>query len=227
MALIMDSAALLDLLGNENRRRILRLLATRACYVTEISDALGVSPKAVIGHLRKLEDAGLVVSYTDDGRRKYFRIARDLRLEVTVSRYGFGTKSAYPRSTRYDESTYEHLTLELPEDEPDDVETLAATVGELRALERELSIAQRWAQGQLTETLDALTDRVDDLDDRLLAGVLRAITNGHRTPTAIAEQIGAPPAVVAEAGEVLLERGAIVEVEDGWRLPRNGHRSSA
>ena len=56
----MDSAALLDLLGNENRRRILGLLAQRPCYVTEISDSLGVSPKAVIDHLRKLEEAGLV-----------------------------------------------------------------------------------------------------------------------------------------------------------------------
>jgi ArsR family transcriptional regulator len=221
----MDSAALLDLLGNENRRRILRLLATRACYVTEISEALGVSPKAVIEHLRKLEDAGLVVSYTDDGRRKYFRIARDLRLEVTVSRYGFGTKSAYPRSARYDESTYEHLSLELPEHDTDEVEALAATVGELQTVERELSIAQRWAQGRLTDTLDALTDRVEGLDDRLVAGVLRSITSGHRTPEAIAEQIGAPPAVVAEAGDVLLEQGAIVEDEDGWRLPRDGHLS--
>jgi len=33
---LMDSAVLLDLLGNENRRRILRLLATKPCYVTEI-----------------------------------------------------------------------------------------------------------------------------------------------------------------------------------------------
>jgi ArsR family transcriptional regulator len=222
----MDSAALLDLLGNENRRRILRLLATRACYVTEISEALGVSPKAVIEHLRKLEDAGLVVSYTDDGRRKYFRIARDLRLEVTVSRYGFGTKSAYPRNARHDESTYEHLSLEIPEHDTDGVEALAATVGELRTVERELSIAQRWAQARLTETLDVLTDRVDGLDDRLVAGILRAITSGHRTPEAAAEQIGAPPSVIADAAEVLLEQGVIVEDEDGWRLPRDGHLSS-
>ncbi|WP_459839722.1 ArsR/SmtB family transcription factor, partial [Halolamina litorea] len=49
----MDSAVLLNLLGNENRRRILRLLSHKSCYVTEISEYLGVSPKAVIDHLRK------------------------------------------------------------------------------------------------------------------------------------------------------------------------------
>jgi len=81
----MDSAELLDLLGNANRRRILRLLAHKPCYVTEISEYLGVSPKAVIDHLSKLDDAGLVESRTDDRRRKYFSIARNLRLEVQVS----------------------------------------------------------------------------------------------------------------------------------------------
>ena len=70
----MDSAALLDLLGNENRRRILRLLARKPCYVTEISEYLGVSPKAVIDHLRKLEEAGLVES----------RVARHDRLSVSL-----------------------------------------------------------------------------------------------------------------------------------------------
>jgi ArsR family transcriptional regulator len=86
----MDSAELLNLLGNGNRRRILRLLARKPCYVTEISEYLGVSPKAVIDHLRKLEEAGLVESRTDDRRRKYFSISRNLRLEVSVSPYEFG-----------------------------------------------------------------------------------------------------------------------------------------
>ena len=109
----MDPAALLDLLGNENRRRILRLLARKPCYVTEISEYLGVSPKAVIDHLRKLEAAGLIESRVDDQRRKYFSIARNLRLEVNVSPYGFGTKSAYPASRTLDMSRWRHLSIEL------------------------------------------------------------------------------------------------------------------
>jgi len=34
---------LLDILGNENRRNILTLLSYRPCYVTEISEELGVA----------------------------------------------------------------------------------------------------------------------------------------------------------------------------------------
>jgi ArsR family transcriptional regulator len=109
----MDAGALLDLLGNENRRRILRLLSRKPCYVTEISEHLGVSPKAVIDHLRKLEEAGLIESRTDDQRRKYFHIARNVRLEVTVAPYGFATKSAYPASPSLDLSSCQHLKIKV------------------------------------------------------------------------------------------------------------------
>jgi ArsR family transcriptional regulator len=109
----MDSAELLDILGNENRRRILRLLSRKPCYVTEISEYLGVSPKAVIDHLQRLEDAGLVESRTDDRRRKYFSISRNLRLEVSVSPYEFGVKSAYPASANLDVSRCRYVSLDL------------------------------------------------------------------------------------------------------------------
>ena len=109
----MDSAEFLDLLGNANRRRILRLLAQKPCYVTEISEQLGVSPKAVIDHLRKLEDAGLVESRTDDRRRKYFSISRHVSLEVTVSPYEFGTRSAYPSNSRIDVTSCRQVSIEL------------------------------------------------------------------------------------------------------------------
>jgi len=115
----MDSAELLDILGNENRRRILRLLARKPCYVTEISEYLGVSPKAVIDHLRTLDDAGLVESRTDDQRRKYFSIARNLRLEVSVSPYEFGMKSAYPASANLDVSTCRYVSLNVQLEDAD------------------------------------------------------------------------------------------------------------
>jgi len=119
----MESAELLDLLGNENRRRILRLLSRKPCYVTEIGEYLDVSPKAVIDHLEKLEEAGIVESRTDGSRRKYFNIARDVRLEVTVSRHEYGTKSAYPANPAMDirgQCTHIRLDVEGVAMEPTD-----------------------------------------------------------------------------------------------------------
>jgi len=226
----MNSAALLDLLGNENRRRILRLLAQKPCYVTEISEYLGVSPKAVIDHLRKLEEAGLVESRVDDQRRKYFHIARNLRLEVNVSPYRFGTKSAYPASMSLDLTRCRYLSLDVSADgeDPDDPAVddpghLAERLRRLEDLEEELSMAQRWVQGQLTDTLDRLGQVVEEsadagFDSRLYADVLIALQDGERTTAAISDATGSPPELVEEALAALAEAGLVRRRGEGWTI---------
>jgi ArsR family transcriptional regulator len=216
----MDSAVLLDLLGNENRRRILRLLARKPCYVTEISEYLGVSPKAVIDHLRKLEEAGLVESRTDDQRRKYFNISRNLRLEVNVSPYGFGTKSAYPASQSLDMSRRcPHLSIDVPSGESDGVTEVAEKLKRLEELENELSLAQRWVYGRITEVLDELNERIGpDVDGRFHAEVLAAVATGASSVEAVGDEVEAPVEVVEEALRTLAERGLVVRDGDGWRV---------
>ena len=89
----MDPVELLDILGNENRRRILQLLSFRPFYFNEMAKRLDVGPKAVIDHLVMLERAGLVECYQDQGRRKYFRIARKTVLEIAVSPHSYGVRA--------------------------------------------------------------------------------------------------------------------------------------
>ncbi|MFO7834881.1 MAG: ArsR family transcriptional regulator [Halohasta sp.] len=232
----MDSAVLLDLLGNENRRRILRLLSQKPCYVTEISDYLGVSPKAVIDHLRKLEEAGLIESRTDDQRRKYFHITRSLRLEVDVSPHSFGAKSAYPASSTLDMSgRCPHLSLDevvtngcgpAEGDHADraesggrDIEELAAEFGRLQSLDRELSLAQRWVHGRLTETLDELTDRTGiDADGRFYAKILAAVVEGDGSTEAIETALNAPPEAVDQALGRLAEAGILRRDGGQWTI---------
>ncbi|GAB3683790.1 ArsR family transcriptional regulator [Salinarchaeum chitinilyticum] len=218
----MDSAALLDLLGNENRRRILRLLARKPCYVTEISEYLGVSPKAVIDHLRKLEDAGLVESRMDERRRKYFHISRNLRLEVNVSPYEFGAKSAYPASRSFDITAWRYLTVDVSLDEDGHAPgELATELSQLQALENELSMAQRWVQGRITETVEELCDAVDgdaDGDGRLHADLLVRLADGPMDTTELSEAVDAPPAVVEDGLVALAEQGIVDRDEDGWYL---------
>lgn len=217
----MDSAVLLDLLGNENRRRILRLLSHRPCYVTEISEYLGVSPKAVIDHLRKLEDAGLIESQTDDQRRKYFHISRHLRLEVNVSPYGFGTKSAYPASPSLDMTgRCPHVSFDVETcDDADGIADLAEELGQLEALENELSLAQRWVHGRMTTILDRLNEAVGpDADSRFYAEILAAIATGTDTVTDISREVNAAEHVVADALARLDDRGLIARQSDQWTI---------
>jgi ArsR family transcriptional regulator len=73
---------LLDILGNENRRRIITLLETRSCFVTEISERLSISPKAVIEHLQILEQALIITHQIGSNRRKYYHISHELDVSI-------------------------------------------------------------------------------------------------------------------------------------------------
>jgi len=216
---LMDSAVLLDLLGNENRRRILRLLATKPCYVTEISEYLDVSPKAVIDHLRKLEEAGLIESTTDDQRRKYFRISRSLRLEVSVSPYGFGAKSAYPAKNSLDMSgRCPHLSIEAPDGSgtSNDIADLAGEYARLQDLDRELSLAQRWVQGRVEDALAKIEERLGtEADSRFYAAILAAVVETDGAPASVADEVGAREETVADALGRLADVGVLARETDG------------
>lgn len=222
----MDSAEFLDLLGNANRRRILRLLSQKPCYVTEISDFLGVSPKAVIDHLRKLEEAGLVESRTDDRRRKYFSIARHVRLEVTVSPYEFGTKSAYPASSALDLSTCRQLSIDIEEGsgnpdgdlERSDVPKLARQLNEFKKLDRELSLAQRWTQGRISELREKIAASTDIGDARLVSELLVALADGADDIESLSRDVEVPPHILEEILEELAREGVVTRNGQRWQL---------
>lgn len=218
----MDSAALLDLLGNENRRRILQLLARKPCYVTEISDYLGVSPKAVIEHLRKLEKAGLIESQVNDQRRKYFHIARHVRLEVNVSPYGFASKSAYPANNSFDITTCRHIDLDVAWDETENLDELLRALEDLEQLENELSLAQRWVQGRLCDVLDRISETVGSgPENRIYADVLASIRSEPKSVDELGQDVEIPREVVADLLESMADDGVVRRTERGWELTTN------
>lgn len=223
----MDSAALLDLLGNENRRRILRLLARKPCYVTEISEYLGVSPKAVIEHLRKLEKAGLIESRVDDQRRKYFHIARHVRLEVNVSPYGFASKSAYPENNSFDITTCRHLSLDINWDETAGLDDHLATLNDLEQLENELSLAQRWVQGRLCDVLDRISETAGGgTESRIYADLLASIRTEPKSVDELSRDVEAPREVVADLLESMADEGTVRRTERGWELTYDDEQPS-
>ncbi len=228
----MDSAEFLDLLGNANRRRILQLLSQKPCYVTEISEHLGVSPKAVIDHLSKLESAGLVESRTDERRRKYFSISRHVQLEVTVSPYEYGTRSAYPENTRFDVGSCRRVQISLETVEgrstqggiqtadllDGDTATLARRLRDLEQLERELSLLHRWTEGRITQLRERLSERVAIGDPRLVSELLVALAEQPREIEALSRHLGVPPVVVEELLDVLAGDGVVTREGRQWQL---------
>ena len=79
-----EASRLLDILGNRNRRRIIELLRQKPCFVTEISDTLVLSPKAVIEHLQMMEREAILSCETDDRRRKYYYLENDILIDVSL-----------------------------------------------------------------------------------------------------------------------------------------------
>ncbi len=93
-----EVARILDILGNRNRRRIIELLRQKPCFVTEISDRLMLSPKAVIEHLQLMEREQILSFRLDDRRRKYYYLAHDISVMVNLQRVD-GFLSCQPDST--------------------------------------------------------------------------------------------------------------------------------
>jgi ArsR family transcriptional regulator len=89
-----EYSRILDILGNRNRRRIISLLRQKPCFVTELSERLTLSPKALIEHLALMEQMEILGSYLDDRRRKYYYLTRDISVRVSFERQEDGVRSA-------------------------------------------------------------------------------------------------------------------------------------
>jgi ArsR family transcriptional regulator len=79
-----EVSRMLDILGNRNRRRIIELLRQKPCFVTEISETLMLSPKAVIDHLQMMEREAILSCQMDDRRRKYYYLENDILIDINL-----------------------------------------------------------------------------------------------------------------------------------------------
>jgi DNA-binding transcriptional ArsR family regulator len=75
-------------LGDESRLRILKLLAERDRYLTEIANELDLSKPTIKHHLAALRSAGLV-TVTDQGNMTYYSLRHDRAEEAGVELRGY------------------------------------------------------------------------------------------------------------------------------------------
>ncbi len=86
----MDLEAILDVMGCKTRRDILTLLTQEPRFVSEISKELEIGQKAIIEHLRAMEELGLLNSSfqkIERGRpRKYYGISQKMEIQIFIDR---------------------------------------------------------------------------------------------------------------------------------------------
>jgi ArsR family transcriptional regulator len=174
-----EVARLLDILGNRNRRRIIELLRQKPCFVTEISETLMISPKAVIDHLQLMEREEILSCQMDERRRKYYYLANDILVDVSLKNMqgviAVVEETARAQQDAADERTrqavgmlaqmvraHDHMVANL-EQLNHDIETkladLARNHNDLFKGERELTIALALSHESLTvEELSEVTE---------------------------------------------------------------------
>jgi ArsR family transcriptional regulator len=213
----MDMPYLLDILGNENRRNILTLLSYRPCYVTEISEELGVAPKAIIDHLKILESAGLVVSYHDEQGRKYYEIADNLRIEVSISPLMFDVSVS-----RVEVRTEEMKTLRERAINSGTLDALKHMADELKRLNRsamELRKAQNSLQAMISEVTGMCVELINQLAaDQIEAEILYLLVRGPASYEELADKLNIPDDVMKGELARLLKKGIVTYRKGLWSI---------
>ena len=86
----MDLEAILDVMGCKTRRDILSLLTQEPRFVSEISKELEIGQKAIIEHLKAMEELGLLKSSfqkIERGRpRKYYDISQKVEIQIYIDK---------------------------------------------------------------------------------------------------------------------------------------------
>ena len=91
-----DMEDILDVMGCRTRREIINLLREEPRFVSEISKELEVGQKAIIEHLRAMEELGILESSFKKivrGRpRKYYDMPHDFTINITITENSFDVK---------------------------------------------------------------------------------------------------------------------------------------
>ena len=88
-----DVEDILDVMGCKTRGDIINLLREEPMFVSEISNELDIGQKAIIAHLRAMEDIGILNSSYKKilrGRpRKYYDLQNEVNIHITINRNNF------------------------------------------------------------------------------------------------------------------------------------------
>jgi len=189
-----EANVLLDVLGNETRRKILQLLATEPMYLMRLAEELRVSQQAVLKHLAILERYRIVTSYTAPGEmpgplRKYYRLSKSVCLSFEMT----------PDSVDFEMRTIpsaEAEGAEIPKADFGREGVLGAFGDVLKKLERDVAALEEEGDSKRTlekcnEVLKELNRRLDELEGfrvGLLALKQAAVNRAHSAIRRLAEE---------------------------------------
>src|ERR671922_2754389 len=134
---------ILDIIGNNTRRKILATLAREPMYFNQLANEIGVGQQAILRHMKALEDIGLVASYAEKSNlgapdRKYYRLNSSFSMNISISQDSFSIENHKIEQYRYKESDKFYKEYDLLA-QVDDVQTLKQLQANLSNIEKEIS----------------------------------------------------------------------------------------
>jgi ArsR family transcriptional regulator len=215
----MDMPYLLDILGNENRRNILTLLSYRPCYVTEISEELGVAPKAIIDHLKILEAAGLVESFHDEQGRKYYEIANNVRIEVSISPLMFDVNVSRVEISTEEQRTIRERYVEARSESAGALERMSEELQRLSRSAMELREAQKSVQGMISEVTGMCIELINRVAaDQIEAEILYLLIRGPTSYEELTGKLNIPGEEMRSELAMLLKKGLVTYKKGLWSI---------
>jgi ArsR family transcriptional regulator len=118
----MDSNMILDILGNDTRRRILATLSQEPMYFNQLAKEIDIGQQAVLRHLQALEECGLIETYAEKSKlgapdRKYYRLNTSFMLTISASEDDFTITNQKIVESRHKESMKYYKMLDsMPTD---------------------------------------------------------------------------------------------------------------
>lgn len=206
-----DPGEILELLGNDSRRKILQLLTKKPCYVSEISYALRMAPKVVLEHLEKLENAGLVRSY-EEGRRRYYFINGSINISITISPHRFSIDIINKGFDQIDKA-FNEIKSTLTESAEKKIHKM---LERLEKIERTFKMLQSDISSRIDELIDRMIFELDSMGiDDISKIVLYSLIKGVDTPDKISSMFGIPYEDVVVCLTKLEGEGKVRRIEEG------------
>lgn len=182
--MIIDSGAILNILGNDTRRRILTALADEPMYFNQLAKEIGIGQQAVLRHLQALEDSGLIETYGEKSQfgapnRKYYKLSSAFSLTVSISEDDFlVSHRMIEDSPLSKESKKRYKKLELASDETGSAvsllqDSLSQVDEEISNLESQLSGLRAHRQSILQRLHEIGTERFEDDERKVLYMLVR------------------------------------------------------
>ncbi|HKU48492.1 MAG TPA: helix-turn-helix domain-containing protein [Nitrososphaera sp.] len=202
----LDSDAILDILGNDTRRRILAALADEPMYFNQLAKEIDIGQQAMLRHVEALEKIGLIETYAEKSdfgapNRKYYKLSSAFTLTISLSEDDFSITNKKIEASPNKESKKRYKRLDsTPEEVGAAVSLLHDSLEEIdediAELELQLNDLRALRQNILRRLHEIGVNKFEDEERRILYMMVR---ESPESITELSEMLDRKESAVREA----------------------------